>query len=200
MVDKTNKVYDNLVDNYLIHSGRKGQKKGVHQFGKWQSQAVYAQGRPNPDAKVRGQKESTTPGRMTDGLYKSHEGKRMMGERTPKEKRLTFSQKRNLKKLYGKKEKYSEMEKAELDRLLKQKYAVYMTGEQLLGKYLGRDVTGYVAGTFIGVSLGAPVAGLMTGIVADRAHNYQRSREALKFLNESNASVADKENLRKLIY
>ena len=54
---KTNEVYDNLVDNYLMHSGRKGQKKGVHQFGKWQSQAVYAQGRPNPDAKVRGQKE-----------------------------------------------------------------------------------------------------------------------------------------------
>ena len=57
MKKKTNEVYDNLVDNYLMHSGRKGQKKGVHQFGKWQSQAVYAQGRPNPDAKVRGQKE-----------------------------------------------------------------------------------------------------------------------------------------------
>lgn len=39
--------------NFLQHDGRPGMKWHTHKFGKWQSQAVYAQGQPNPDAKER---------------------------------------------------------------------------------------------------------------------------------------------------
>ena len=64
-----------IVDNYLMHSGRKGQKKGVHQFGKWQSQAVYAQGRPNPDAKVRGGREGAGNEWYKDGFGRKQIGR-----------------------------------------------------------------------------------------------------------------------------
>lgn len=47
-----------VVDNYLMHYGVPGQKRGQHDPNRrWQSHAVYAQGRPNPDAKVRGEKD-----------------------------------------------------------------------------------------------------------------------------------------------
>lgn len=39
--------------DYLMHDGRPGMSWHKHKFGKWQSQAVYAQGMPNPDAKER---------------------------------------------------------------------------------------------------------------------------------------------------
>ena len=38
---------------YISHSGVPGMSWRTHKFGKWQSQAVYAQGMPNPDAKEK---------------------------------------------------------------------------------------------------------------------------------------------------
>lgn len=38
-------------DDELEHSGRRGQKWGEHKFGRWQPQAKYANGQPDPDAK-----------------------------------------------------------------------------------------------------------------------------------------------------
>lgn len=37
-------------EDELMHYGRKGQKAGVHKFGRWQSQAVYANGQPDPNS------------------------------------------------------------------------------------------------------------------------------------------------------
>mgnify|MGYP007122035218 CR=1 FL=1 len=39
--------------NFLQHDGVPGMSWHKHKFGKWQSQAVYAQGMPNPDAKEK---------------------------------------------------------------------------------------------------------------------------------------------------
>lgn len=41
---------DDLVtlNGVVCHYGRDGQRKGVHKFGKWQSHAKYAMGKPNP--------------------------------------------------------------------------------------------------------------------------------------------------------
>lgn len=50
--------------NALYHEGHKGQRKGVHQFGRWQKDTVYAQGRPDPNAK---EKSSTDSGKK-EGL------------------------------------------------------------------------------------------------------------------------------------
>ena len=50
--------FDELCHSYLIHFNTLGSHWYRHGEGKrWQSHAVYAQGRPNPDAKVRGQKD-----------------------------------------------------------------------------------------------------------------------------------------------
>ena len=51
---------DDVLDAFLVHSddelmhyGTKGMKRGQHDPNKrWQSQAVYAQGKPNPNARV----------------------------------------------------------------------------------------------------------------------------------------------------
>lgn len=45
--------------NSLYHEGRKGQRKGVHQFGRWQRDTVYAQGRPDPNAKSDDTRDSS---------------------------------------------------------------------------------------------------------------------------------------------
>lgn len=37
-------------EDELEHSGRRGQKWGEHKFGRWQSQAGYANGQPDPNA------------------------------------------------------------------------------------------------------------------------------------------------------
>lgn len=82
-------MFDRLTDAYLMHSGRPGQSWYTHKYGKWQSQAVYAQGRPNPDAKVRGKKEisskqfSYTTNKLIDELNNEwsygviHDGKKI---------------------------------------------------------------------------------------------------------------------------
>jgi len=65
------KMSDNSTD-YLIHYGVPGMSWRQHGSGRrWQSQAVYAQGQPNPDGKVRGQNEK----RPLDEWYKSALGK-----------------------------------------------------------------------------------------------------------------------------
>jgi hypothetical protein len=38
-------------EDELMHFGRLGQKSGVHKFGRWQRQAKYANGQPDPNAK-----------------------------------------------------------------------------------------------------------------------------------------------------
>lgn len=49
--------FDELCHSYLMHSGTKGMHWYVNGPGKrYQAHAQYAQGRPNPDTKVRGQK------------------------------------------------------------------------------------------------------------------------------------------------
>jgi hypothetical protein len=40
-------------EDELMHFGRLGQKSGVHKFGRWQRQAKYANGQPDPNAKTR---------------------------------------------------------------------------------------------------------------------------------------------------
>lgn len=52
--------YSEIFDSYLMHSNRPGSHWYQHKYGKWQSQAVYAQGQTDPDAKVRGEKEKKT--------------------------------------------------------------------------------------------------------------------------------------------
>ena len=62
-----------------MHYGTKGMKRGQHDPNKrWQSHAVYAQGKPNPNAKVRGKKEDRKlAGADYDGdtVYKAPTGK-----------------------------------------------------------------------------------------------------------------------------
>ena len=65
-----------LVDNYLMHFGVPGQKKGQHDPNRrWQSHAVYAQGMPNPDAKVRGEREGAGNEWYKDGFVRKQIGK-----------------------------------------------------------------------------------------------------------------------------
>lgn len=53
-------TFDNMTDDFLMHYGTPGMHWRQQGPGKrWQSQAVYAQGRPNPDANVRGNKVDT---------------------------------------------------------------------------------------------------------------------------------------------
>ena len=52
--------------NALYHEGHKSQRKGVHQFSRWQRNTVYAQGRPDPNAKPR-EKSSSDSGKK-EGL------------------------------------------------------------------------------------------------------------------------------------
>lgn len=57
--------FDELCHSYLTHSGVKNMHWCQHDPNRrWQSQAVYAQGRPNPDAKVRGSKLDDAKERM----------------------------------------------------------------------------------------------------------------------------------------
>ncbi len=48
-------------EDELMHYGRKGQKAGVHKFGRWQSQAVYANGQQDPyTERLKGRKVNIT--------------------------------------------------------------------------------------------------------------------------------------------
>lgn len=44
--------------SYLQHDGVPGMKWKTHKFGKWQKQAVYAQGMPDPNEKTNKKKRS----------------------------------------------------------------------------------------------------------------------------------------------
>ena len=55
----------------IEHHGVKGQKHGVHQFGRWQSQAKYANGKPNPDAKKTSKGKGQAPKRKGAAAKKS---------------------------------------------------------------------------------------------------------------------------------
>ena len=67
--------FDELCHSYLMHFGVPGHKKHQHDPNRrWQSHAVYAQGRPNPDAKVRGQKDATGTKNSTDLSASSDNG------------------------------------------------------------------------------------------------------------------------------
>ena len=64
-------------DAYLMHYGVKGQKYGQHDPNRrWQSQAVYANGQPDPDAKERrksGEKQGLVD-KVTGGIGRSLSG------------------------------------------------------------------------------------------------------------------------------
>jgi len=48
-------TFDNIVDDYIRHTGVQGMHWRQHDSSRrWQTTAVYAQGKPNPDADVRG--------------------------------------------------------------------------------------------------------------------------------------------------
>lgn len=64
-------TFDQLTDDFLMHYGTPGMHWSQQGPGKrWQSQAVYAQGRPNPDAKARGQKEIGQASASTQAINK----------------------------------------------------------------------------------------------------------------------------------
>ena len=69
-MNDTSNTFDNIVDDYLIHSNVMGSHWYQHDPNRrWQSQAVYAKGMPNPDGKVRGGKKKELE--KTSGRYAS---------------------------------------------------------------------------------------------------------------------------------
>lgn len=61
-------LYYEMKSDELMHYGVQGQRKGKHDPNRrWQRDTVYAMGRPDPNAKVRGQKKDDTKGeRVSD--------------------------------------------------------------------------------------------------------------------------------------
>lgn len=83
-------IFDALTESYLMHYGTPGMHWRQQGPGKrWQSQAVYAQGRLNPDARVKGQNEvnaakkrmaiqnETLPGVPSDLLRKRYPSQKL---------------------------------------------------------------------------------------------------------------------------
>lgn len=100
-----------VLNNSLQHEGRKGMEWHRHKYGKWQEQAVYANGMPDPEAKRKTPSKEEKKKRTSMEAYSQSAAKLRMRE-MQRATKAADKEERLKQKIQENPEKYSQ-EKAE---------------------------------------------------------------------------------------